>query len=428
MGNDYAPAATFGGATTTYQAGAAVSNTMAAVPMGSALGATGVPTGMAVPVGNAAPLGTAVPMGAGPASDASVGGPQVRSGGSSATAASVRRKQESKSNLLHIGVAGGLVLVGGALAIIAINSGNSNSETVATNVPKQVELSPPKPEMKRANLPPGKEDKQKLRPQNQAVASPQLTPEPVSLPTAKVPSKPISPPAKVEPVSMTPEPPKPLPNPTPPVPVTVTPPIPTPPVPVTPVIDKPTREQLIALGKALTNAKAALSEQNFTEADRSLADAEKLAKLPEHQAKVGRLKVVGQYVRQFRHAIEEAVKTMEAASSFKVGSSTQVGVVETFPNKIIIRSAGVNKTYLFEDLPPGLAVAIANMKLDMGDPVSKVVTGAYIVVDKRSDSEDLGKAKTMWDEARAAGIDIGDLPLVLTDHYDFEKEAAENKK
>ncbi len=105
------------------------------------------------------------------------------------------------------------------------------------------------------------------------------------------------------------------------------------------------------------------------------------------------------YVRQFRKAIEAATSEMEAASSFQVGSSTTVGVVETFPDKIILRVAGMNRTYPFQDLPIGLAVAIADFKLEQIRPVSLVVKGAYVAVDKRVDSEQLDKAKAWWQEA-----------------------------
>ena len=196
------------------------------------------------------------------------------------------------------------------------------------------------------------------------------------------------------------------------------------PPPVAPPEIKPTREELVALGKAMTTAKAALSEQNFSVADRALAEAEKLAKLPEHRAKVGRLKTLGSYVRQFRKAVEEATNKMEAGESFMVGSSTVVSFVEGGPDRIIIRSAGQTRTYLFHELPLGLAVAIADLKLDGSDPVSRVVKGAYVAVDKRSDSDALDKAKTWWEEARLGGADLGDLQQVLTDRYDFENEAS----
>lgn len=190
----------------------------------------------------------------------------------------------------------------------------------------------------------------------------------------------------------------------------------------------PTREELVALGKLLTTARAAIGEQNFADADKALARADKLAKLPEHRAMVGRLTTLANYVRQFRKAIEAATKDFEAASTFRVGSSTEVAVVETFPDKIILRIAGMNRTYPFQDLPIGLAVAIADFKLDQSDPVSLVVKGAYIAADRRAESDQLEKAKAWWQEAANAGADIGDLPKVIDDNYDFDKPAAKPEK
>ena len=185
----------------------------------------------------------------------------------------------------------------------------------------------------------------------------------------------------------------------------------------------PTSEELVALGKALTTAKAALGEQNFPDAAKEIAKAETLAKLPEHKAKVARLKEVGELVKQFRNAVALAAAELEAGESFKVGTSTQVVVVETFPDKIIVRTAGMNRTYPFADLPPGLAVALADFKLVQSDPISRVVKGAYLTVSKKSDSDAILKAKTWWEEAQLGGADVSHLMPFLSDTYDFEKEA-----
>jgi hypothetical protein len=165
-------------------------------------------------------------------------------------------------------------------------------------------------------------------------------------------------------------------------------------------------------------AKVALGEQNFDEADKQLAAAEPLAKLPEHQAKLARLKEVAGYVKQFRTAVAESVAGLEAGATFKVGTSTMVVVVETFPDKIIIRSLGMNKTYPFADLPVGLAVAIADMKLDTAAPENRVIKGAYLAVDKRGDSVALDKAKAYWEEAQLGGVDTSHLMPFLSDKYD----------
>ena len=99
-----------------------------------------------------------------------------------------------------------------------------------------------------------------------------------------------------------------------------------------------------------------------------MARAESLAKLPKHQEAVARLKQVAGYVKQFREAVAAAVAQFEAGTVFMVGSSTQVAVVEGFPDRVILRIAGMNKVYPFRDMPPGLAVAIADQKLDGSRP------------------------------------------------------------
>jgi hypothetical protein len=179
-----------------------------------------------------------------------------------------------------------------------------------------------------------------------------------------------------------------------------------------------TPQEAMALGKALAAARVALGEQNFEESDKQLAIAEPLAKLPEHKAKLQRLKEVAEYVKQFRQAIAEAVAGMEAGAMFKVGSSTMVVVVETFPDKIIIRSLGQNKTYPFQDLPAGLALAIVDMKLDTTAPANRVIKGSYLAVDKRGDSLALDKAKAFWEEAQLGGVDTSHLLPFLTDKYE----------
>jgi hypothetical protein len=179
-----------------------------------------------------------------------------------------------------------------------------------------------------------------------------------------------------------------------------------------------TRQEAIKLGKALTTAKAALGEQNFDEADKQLAIAEPLAKLPEHQAKYERLKEVADYVKQFRGAVAAAVAELEAGSVFKVGTSTQVAVVETFPDKIIVRTAGQNRAYPFQDLPPGLAAALADMKLDPAEPVNRVIKAAYLAVKQPDDEEVQSKAKTWLEEAKLGGIDATSVEMFLTDKYD----------
>lgn len=185
----------------------------------------------------------------------------------------------------------------------------------------------------------------------------------------------------------------------------------------------PTVEELKLLGETMTAARAALGKQQFEEADELIAKAETLAKMEEHQAKVARLKEVANYVKQFRHAIDEAVKALQPTDTFKVGTSTQVIVVEKGPNTLVVRTAGANKTWMLDALPQGVAVALADQWLDPANPVNRVIKGAYVAVDKPDDADSRQKAKTWWEEAQLGGVDVSHLMPFLTDKYDFEKEA-----
>ena len=191
--------------------------------------------------------------------------------------------------------------------------------------------------------------------------------------------------------------------------------------------DLPNRADVVKLEEHLVGAKNAIGEQNFDVAARHLETASKLAKLPAHRELVKRLRLVADYVKQFRTAVEEALKKMDGGESFMVGN-TPVGFVEFTGKAAILRVSGQNKTYPLADLPAGLAVALADLKLSGSDPVSRVVKGAYLLMHHKTKSQDLNKAKELWNEAALGGIDMKELLPLLDKKYevvaDFDKLAA----
>jgi hypothetical protein len=231
-------------------------------------------------------------------------------------------------------------------------------------------------------------------------------------------SIPVTPPA-------TPPSPRPAPAPTsipitaPDAPPPAQSPAPAPAAPPPPAPEPPqvTREEAQALVNALKTARKYLGEQKFNAADVQMVKAESLARLPLHKQAVGRLKEAGGYARQFREAVEAAIGGMQAGETFKVGSSTQVSFVEALPGKVIFRISGMNRTYAFEDLPPGLAVVVADFKLPEANPQSKVVKGAYLALHERGDSQTTEKARSLWEEARTSGANVDHLLPLLEDDY-----------
>jgi hypothetical protein len=330
--------------------------------------------------------------------------------------AAQRDKKSSQTMLLACAGGGALVLacvavyvvmnsLGGPDQVAAVAPGEANPAQLDAPqpIPRQVESTIPV-------MPPARPSPAQPQPMPREETTPPPMPAPEPTPeTAPTPAPMRSP--------------EPAPTPTPPTPTPPPTPAPEPAPAPTPAPSTVTKADAMALGKALMMAKIALGEQNFEEADKQLAIAEPLARLPEHQAKFARLKEVANYVQQFRKAVEQSVAALEAGATFKVGTSTTVVVVETFPDKITIRSLGQNKTYPFPDLPVGLAIAISDMWLDAGVPENRVIKGAYLAVDKRGDSVALDKAKAYWEEAQLAGVDTSRLMPFLSDTYDeLEKD------
>jgi hypothetical protein len=254
------------------------------------------------------------------------------------------------------------------------------------------------------------------------------------------PPLPMTDPVKPEPVK--PDPPKPdpevkpetpKPDPVKPEPVKPEPPKPEPPKPEPPKPEPPKPEprpeakltpaELAALSKAMTTARDALSERNLEEFETQYKIANQLARSEDQRAKVNRLMVLGDYVKQFNRQLKSllADENFDAGAELKIGKSTMVNVVERTPTTLVIRVAGVNKSYNISSLPDGLAMALMDKRLDASDPVRHLVKGAYLATAKVPTDETKQRAKELFEQATREGADAGDLALVLTDTYDFKE-------
>jgi hypothetical protein len=338
-----------------------------------------------------------------------------------------RRRQQAQRNTLFVAIAGCLLL---ATAVVGYANRDKLFDLTRTQVarlPSQStaidtsgEPSQPLPRTVESAIP------SKLNPPSESKPAPTPQPEPdsvssdsVTMPTPDAASPPVPTPL--------PEPaPEPKPEPAP-EPVPEPKPEPAPSMPEPMPIPPPTKAELIALGKALELGKSALGKYDFAAADEQIAAAEALAKLPEHQAMVARLKEVCGYVKQFRQAVSEGLKALTVGTEMKVGTSTMVAVVAVTPDRLTIRRAGGNVTYPLDELPAGLTMALADSWFKADDPVNRVIKGAYFAVAEGDVETNREKAKKYWDEAMAAGIDVQPLLPFLTDTYDLDKQADATK-
>jgi hypothetical protein len=136
-----------------------------------------------------------------------------------------------------------------------------------------------------------------------------------------------------------------------------------------------------------------------------LADAERLAQLPEHVQAVARLKVLHHYVQQFWDGVDVGMTRLEAGVDLRVRSQI-AAVVAVTPRQLVIRVAGQNRRFALDDLPPELLLAVAQLWFERDDAVTKVILGAFLAVDPQGD---VNLARRMWLEAQSAGIDVRPL-------------------
>ncbi|WP_254506940.1 hypothetical protein [Anatilimnocola floriformis] len=373
-----------------------------------------IPRGKAAAPGNSAfdaPLGNALSMA--PMSGASVSPVRYESA------------PKKKDPTLIIICAGAALLVVGGL-IFALANSKQDPDELAQNQTPVVQPTPPtdtKPKLTPTPPKPPEPAKPKL---------PVEVPKPIDLnpmvtpPMPKPEVMPTDPRPEMKPEVMEPKPKpeiefKPPDKNADPKPEMMTP---MPMKPAEPPMEKMSAGDAKALTFALTKARQALKDRNFSEADAQLAAAKPLAKGQDPFTKFERLNLMNEYVKQFDKEIKAlfADDAFTTGAELTLGASTRVIVVAKTPQMLTIRLNATNKTYTPSSLPDGLAMALVDVRLPPTDRVTKVIKGAWLATSKADTPENQEKAKQFFTEAAQEGLfEISDLPLVMTDKYDFKE-------
>ena len=118
--------------------------------------------------------------------------------------------------------------------------------------------------------------------------------------------------------------------------------------------------------------------------------------------------------------LRQAIQGLEGGSEIKISSTTVLAVVEVKQDSLILRVAGTNRTYLIDELRPGIAVAIIKQSYDLNEPSTWAMLGAYIATlpTTGNDADDLAKATEYWQDAINRGAKLAELPKILKDDYE----------
>lgn len=165
--------------------------------------------------------------------------------------------------------------------------------------------------------------------------------------------------------------------------------------------------------------RAALSLQQFDEADDWLRESQTTAGDAEQLADVARARSLVDGARQYWAAVARGVRGLRGADELEIGDNAfRVAVVETGPDWITIRHQGKNTRYSVDgSMPPGLALAIARTVLEREDPEHLIWMGAGLATTRERKSSYLLEARRYWTEAGDRGADVADLLLLLDESH-----------
>lgn len=170
------------------------------------------------------------------------------------------------------------------------------------------------------------------------------------------------------------------------------------------------------MAAALARARAALEENDVERAIAEIGKAERMAMdsaaPPEQQQRLGRLRLLADYLSQFWSIVGDSLAGLQVGDEIVVNNEPVI-VVEADRDALEIRDAGMIRRFSRLQIPAGLAVALAQMRLAENDPATKMILAAVYAVQQDPAHHDT--ARRLWREAAASGADVGDLPRVLED-------------
>ena len=244
--------------------------------------------------------------------------------------------------------------------------------------------------------------------------TPPVTTPPVTTPPVTTP--PVNPPTTSPPVTTPTTPPlatPPLATPPPATPPPVTPPAIPAPGPETNPNAMSTKNWALAMQKS----RAALDAADFANFHQQMEIALPLSSNDEMLAKRARLDQLGQLYEIFTDSLAEGKTKLGATQVLTVGKN-KLNIVLISSSELTIRIQGKNEKYAWDRLPPGIALAIADLTLSPQSPIDIAARAVYFSLSPtRNDIFDK-KVKDWFEKSVGQGQVREDLQKALTDQYE----------
>src|SRR5690606_15034363 len=137
---------------------------------------------------------------------------------------------------------------------------------------------------------------------------------------------------------------------------------------------------------ALTEARAAMAARDLPGIKTKLEAAAKWKGQTAYDNELHRLEQLGDYLTQFWKAVDRAGRTMQATTIRELTISGKVCAFVEYENgTLVIRVEGQNRSYTLQNMPPAVALAVAQQELDPKIANNKVFFGAFLAMDGKGD-------------------------------------------
>ncbi|QDU25963.1 hypothetical protein ETAA8_10350 [Anatilimnocola aggregata] len=158
---------------------------------------------------------------------------------------------------------------------------------------------------------------------------------------------------------------------------------------------------------ALKEVRAAMAARDVAGIKAKLEAAARLKGEEPYDTELHRVEQLAGYVTQFWNAVDRAGRTMQATTIREITINDKICAFVEYENKtLVIRVEGQNRTYTLQNMPPAVALAVAQQELDPKNANNKVFFGAFLAMDAKGDRK---IARQYWDEATQAKVDIKHL-------------------
>lgn len=163
--------------------------------------------------------------------------------------------------------------------------------------------------------------------------------------------------------------------------------------------------------EVIKNLRAALTNRELEQSVRLVDQLESLATAPDAKPKLLVEIQLAKSTLLFWDVVSKKIASFKGLEEIKVGDDVIV-VVENAPNKLICRVRGKRAEYTTKNLPPAIAMAIAEMTAAPNSASFELSKGAFYFTMKPADVQ---KAKTAWLAAKEKGAEGADRLLTLAE-------------